>query len=420
MFQPRKKLKFLFVSEDKFPPFRVDSAVLFGKEMIGRGHSIDWILQSEAPCVEEYQALWSGCNVWVGATDPGTSIFHRLRKNILSFINDLKMFSLIRRNEYDFIQVKDKFISGLMAIVASKLNNSKFTYWLSYPLPEASIYEAKEGTARYPLLYFLRGIFFNFILYHMVMPGAHHIFVQSEQMKRDVVSMGIPEIKLTSVPMGVSLENILYNHAAPDFVRNKKEKIVAYLGTLKKVRKLDFLLRVFTKVLRELPDAKLYMIGGGDDPSDEQMLREEAKRLRLEDSVIFTGFLQMEEGWRYVKHADVCVSPFYPTPILNSTSPTKLIEYMAMGKPVVANDHPEQRLVISESNAGLCVPYNEEAFARAIIELLNDPSRAKEMGIRGKRYVEQYRSYTIIADIVEEAYLRLCEDGSKNGNSHNG
>jgi len=81
MSRPRKKLKFLFVSSDKFPPFRVDSTILFGKEMTGRGHSMDWILQSEEPCDKEYQTLWSGCNVWVGATDPGTSLFHRVRKN---------------------------------------------------------------------------------------------------------------------------------------------------------------------------------------------------------------------------------------------------------------------------------------------------------------------------------------------------
>ena len=42
-----KRLKLLFVSDDKFPPFRVDVSVLFKEKMIGRGHSIDWIMQSE-------------------------------------------------------------------------------------------------------------------------------------------------------------------------------------------------------------------------------------------------------------------------------------------------------------------------------------------------------------------------------------
>ena len=81
---------------------------------------------------------------------------------------------------------------------------------------------------------------------------------------------------------------------------------------------------------------------------------------------------------------------------------------MAMGKAVVANDHPEQRLVISESKAGICVPYEENAFAEAILHLLYHPEEAKEMGIRGRKYVEKHRSYEQIADLVETKLLQVC------------
>ena len=120
-----------------------------------------------------------------------------------------------------------------------------------------------------------------------------------------------------------------------------------------------------------------------------------------------TGFLPQEKAWQHVKEADVCVSPIYPAPILNCGSPTKLIEYMAMGKAVVANDHPEQRLVISESNAGICVPYDETAFAEGILYLLKNPDVAKQMGIRGRKYVEAKRNYERTADLVEKKLLQL-------------
>ena len=83
---------------------------------------------------------------------------------------------------------------------------------------------------------------------------------------------------------------------------------------------------------------------------------------------------------------------------------------MAIGKAVVANDHPEQRLIIEESGAGICVPYQEKAFADAIVELLHHPARAEEMGKRGRSYVFKHRSYGKIADIVENQYLRICEE----------
>ncbi len=78
---------------------------------------------------------------------------------------------------------------------------------------------------------------------------------------------------------------------------------------------------------------------------------------------------------------------------------------MAMGKAVVANDHPEQRLVIEQSGGGLCVPYDEEAFTAAVVELLNDPERCRQMGRKGRAYVLANRTYSVLADRVEKVYL---------------
>lgn len=243
------------------------------------------------------------------------------------------------------------------------------------------------------------------------MPAAEHIFVQSEQMRRDVAAEGIPLEKMTAVPMGIKLDALV----APAAGRSRQviplgERCFLYLGTLIKLRRLDFLIRVLALVRQHVPDAKLYLVGRGDDSSDEQLLIAEARRLDVQDAVVFTGQLSWHEALRYVQEADVCVSPFYPIPILNSTSPTKLVEYMAMGKVAVANDHPEQRLMIEGSRAGICVAYDESAFADAIIKLLKDPDLAKEMGARGPEYVEQHRKYSIIADLVEREYLRIVAE----------
>jgi len=156
--------------------------------------------------------------------------------------------------------------------------------------------------------------------------------------------------------------------------------------------------------------AKLCLVGAATEPGEENELKELAIELGIEDSTIFTGFLPMAEAWAYVGQADVAVSPFYPTPILCSTSPTKLVEYMAMGKPVVVNDHPDQKKVITESGGGICVTYDEHAFAAAIVELLNDPEQARIMGVRGRRYIEQHRSYTVLATQLEQRYRELCQN----------
>jgi glycosyltransferase involved in cell wall biosynthesis len=191
--------------------------------------------------------------------------------------------------------------------------------------------------------------------------------------------------------------------------KTPKQKIV-YLGTLLGTRKLDFLIRVFAIVNETIPDTELYMVGPEELPDDRKILQEESAKYNVSDKVILTGRLPRDEALAYVKNADVCVSPFFPTPILNSTSPTKLIEYMALHKPVVANDHPEQSLVIQESGGGLCTPYKEEDFANAIIKILLDPEMAKEMGSMGYQYATKYRTYTYLSKIVEDKYRELCEN----------
>ncbi len=403
------KLRFIFVSSDKYPPHRVDVSVLFGREMLMRGHSIEWILQSDGTCNVSYNTTWSGCRIWVGRTDNGVSRTARLRKHFYSILHDLRLFSCMRHNQYDVLQVKDKFISALFAIVAARLYKTKFVYWLSFPFPEESLYKAKDGTARYPFIYLVRGLCQKFLLYQIIMPMSDFIFVQSEQMKNDVAKMGIDRAKMAAVPMGVSLPMKVLNDGN-DFnsFNESSSKTIVYIGTLARVRRIDFLVRVLAKVRDSLPQVALILVGDGADQADRDVLVDEAARLGVSEAVTFTGFLPREKALQYVAKADVCVSPFYPTPILNSTSPTKIVEYMAMGKPVVANDHPEQSLIIEESGGGICVPYSEAAFAKAIIEVLSNRKDAKRMGVKGQTYVEKNRDYKCIAEFVERKYFEIC------------
>lgn len=406
-------LRLLIASSDTFPPTRVDVSVLFGEELAGRGHRIDWILQSAGHCEKGHVTAWGGGRVWVGATDLGESLTRRMRKHFQSILHDLKIFSRVSSREYDVVQVKDKFIAGIFALIAAKIFHVRFVYWLSWPFPEDSLTQARDRTARYPLLYWIRGHVFKIVLYRILMPGADHVFVQSEQMRQDIAKEGIPLNKMTAVPMGVKLAKFQQRPAVQgrQYIP-EDERCFLYLGTLIKLRRLDFLVRVLALVRQEVPDAKLYLVGRGDDPSDEQVLVSEARRLDVTGAVVFTGQLPWGEALEYVHEADVCVSPFYPIPILNSTSPTKLVEYMAAGRPVVANDHPEQRLLIEGSGAGLCVAWDERAFASAIVTLLKDPELASAMGRRGPPYVATYRDYQTIGDLVESQLLQLTGRGT--------
>ncbi len=402
------KLSYLFVSSDKFPPFRPDVAILFAEKLVEKGHKIDWLLQSENLCNKGFNKIWHGGKVWVGTTNLGKTKLNRIHKHILSLLHDFKMFKILKQGEHDFILVKDKFISSLLVIFATILYKKKFIFWLSYPFPEASLHSALEGTARYPFFYLIRGKIFGLVLYRLILPCAKHIFVQSEQMRKDVFSHGIKAEKITAVPMGVKIEDIPFY----GYREEGNQKIMVYLGTLTRLRKIDFLVRVLAEVVKNGVNARLLFVGGGEDEQDEQIILSESDRLGVREHIDITGFLPRDKALELVEKADVCLSPYYPTPILNSTSPTKLIEYMALGKAVVANDHPEQKLILKESGAGICVSWNEKQFAEAIKQILDNPDEKKIMGERGRKYVERERTYDIIADSVETELLKINNEMS--------
>jgi glycosyltransferase involved in cell wall biosynthesis len=394
----------LFVTADKFPPFRVDLRVLFVEELAGRGHEIHWVMPSERPRRRSGVESLGGGLAWVGACAAGDSRLAKARRQLQIFVNDCRALALIVRNRYDFVQVKDKFIAAAILLLAAKLTRTRFVYWLAYPFPEAWIEDSRSGLARHPLVAGFRGHVARWLLYRLILPRANLVFVQSARMKEDLASKGVPAARMIPVPMGVSAG--LLQSAEGQKAKNIVSPSVLYLGSMYRVRHLETIVRAFRQVAAAIRAASLYFVGG-EEQADIDFLREEARRLGIADRVVFTGALPREEAFAYVRAADVCLSPIFPGPILDVASPTKLVEYMAHAKPVIANDHPEQSQVIDASGGGLHVPWDESRFAEAMITLLSNPALAIEMGLKGRAYVEQHRRYSVIADRVGEAYLSM-------------
>jgi glycosyltransferase involved in cell wall biosynthesis len=163
---------------------------------------------------------------------------------------------------------------------------------------------------------------------------------------------------------------------------------------------------MLANVRKHVPDALLVFIGDAPE-SDMAFLKSYAADAGLERQVIFTGRMSREHALKLARHASVCVSTFPPHPLNDSTTPTKLVEYLALGRPVVVNDHADQTNVVEKSGAGLSVPYEVEPFAAAVAALLLDPTRAEAMGARGPAFVRDTRATAVLAARVDETYRAL-------------
>ncbi|MEH6528662.1 MAG: glycosyltransferase [Porticoccus sp.] len=399
-------MKLLYITEDSFPPFRADVVELFAKQFPARGHVVDWLMQCGTGVGEHpSKTLWMGNTVYLIPRTMIRGILGRIANNLLGFVGDFMILPRAFRGRYDVIQVRDKFFASLVAYLAARLTGAKFVHWMSYPFAESKLYQAENKLVPYRFLVWIKGQTIRLLLYKLILPLADHIFVQSERMKEDVSREGIPLAKMTPVPMGIRADQV----GQPEATRtpDTKTPVLLYLGIILKLRQTEMLVRVLEKVRVRFPEARLIYVGEGQLPGDRQAVEQEALRLGLSDAVTITGFLPMESAWEYVRDADICFSPFYPIPVLLSTSPTKLIEYMAMAKCIVASEHPEQCQIMEESGVGHCVPWSEEAFANEACRLLAAPEAARLSASRGPDWVRRHRTYDVIARNVDDVYKNL-------------
>ena len=404
----RNKMRFLLICRDKYPPFRNDVAELFGKEMIQKNHKINWVLTSQNSCKKSFIANYLNGFVFVAKQLKETSIFTKIINRIYTFQNDLKVFRINKILNPDIIQVKDKFLSVYFCLITAKLSSAKITFWLSYPYHLEALVLYKESIGLNKLLYLYKYLFIKFTLSFILSGTVNHVFVQSEHMKNQLMKDRKHDCKITAVPMGIP-EKILYlnRKTLTNEEKNLNSKRIIYLGTLSRLRKLNFLIEVFSEVQKKYPNSQLVFIGGGNDKKDEENLWKKAKILGVESQMEITGFLPMEDAWSKIHSSDIGISIYPPTPILDCASPTKLLEYMALGIPVIANEHPGQSEVLRKSRGGFCVPYEKKSFVKAILYVFDNPYKSRKMGNMGKSFVTKHYSYKEIASKVEAIYLKL-------------
>ena len=379
---------------------------LFFRELSQRGVQQEWFALAQTPgplrreIIESVPVIVPPNFSQYGA--PGKAL-----SKLLYWLVDAGSLLRFLVKPVDVIQVRDKYFAAIVGLIVARLRGRVFTVWLSYPFPEDSLDIAAEKGFLRGLYERLSGLVGIVLLYKIAMPLADHCFVQSEQMRQDLHQLrGVPLARMTPVPMGISHSVRDLPEQAPP-AATAGGPTVMYLGTLYRVRRLETMVDAFIEVARQRPEVRFLMVGDGLVPSDRGDLEARIAAAGMSERFEFTGFIPIEQAWARLREADVCVSPFLTNRVLRVASPTKLVEYLAFGKPAVVNDHPEHSRVIAESGGGVCVPWSVQGFAEGILRCLDDPQAAREMGRKGRAWVLENRTYDRIADNVLAVYERL-------------
>ncbi|RJQ68915.1 MAG: glycosyltransferase WbuB [Desulfobacteraceae bacterium] len=181
--------------------------------------------------------------------------------------------------------------------------------------------------------------------------------------------------------------------------------ILTYVGVMGPQDGVDYLLKALHHLVYERGRTNIYciIVGPGDALDD---LKNLAESLYLNEYIRFTGFIPKADLLKYLSSADICLDPNPSSPLNDVSTWIKVMEYMAMGKPVVSFDLKETRYTAGHA-AVFVTPNDTRAFAEAIMNLMDDPAKRAEMGRVGRRRIEKELAWEYSAANLIQGYEKL-------------
>lgn len=224
------------------------------------------------------------------------------------------------------------------------------------------------------------------------MQSADVIVVVSKPLRNELVNRGIDDSKILVNPNGVNPEK--YNPSVDGaFIRKKysleRMTVVGFIGTFGKWHGAEVLVKAFGALLRDCPayrkSLRLLLIGDG---VTMPLVKDALAEFDIADVCILTGLVPQEEGPAHLAACDILASPHVPNP--DGTpffgSPTKLFEYMAMGKAIIASDLDQIGEVLEHGRTALMVePGDAEALARGMKKLVDNPELREKLGVAARQ-----------------------------------
>lgn len=244
--------------------------------------------------------------------------------------------------------------------------------------------------------------------------AADLVVVVSEPLRREVRAQGVPEDRIVLAPNGVDPQRYRPDIDGSPVRRHyglERKLVFGFIGTFGRWHGADILARAFCALLARRPDLArhlhLLMVGDG---AMAGTVREIVAAARAEPQVTLTGLVPQSDGPVHLAAADILVSPHVPNPDGTAFfgSPTKLFEYMAMGKPILASDLDQIGEVLAhERTARLVPPADIDRLAGELERAADDPAALAPLGRAARQEAVANHSWTRHVERIVAAADRL-------------
>lgn len=226
-----------------------------------------------------------------------------------------------------------------------------------------------------------------------------------------ISSFGTNKEKIIILPNAIDIEEFqpYISKSCSDFLQKYKidgKKIILFVGQIIPRKGIEYLIKSIKYIMKMHSEKNIVCLIIGKGEAMKKM-KKIVKKLDLEEFIIFTGEITLNELVSAYESADV-----YVLPSLSEGLPTTILEALYFGLPVVATDIPGIRDHFKDF-ALLVPPRDETELAKALIKLLNDQDLANTLSKNGKELVATNYTWNVVAGQHIEVYKNLISDKFK-------
>lgn len=237
---------------------------------------------------------------------------------------------------------------------------------------------------------------------------ADIVISTNQSYKRVAIQRGRKDAAHVFVVRNGPRMNELY-YPAPNFKwKDGFDYLVAYIGVIGEQDQLEVLLNIVNCIVHERNVTNVRFIIIGTGPNLKQVVAK-SEEMKLDKYVLFTGFIPYDQVYEIFATADVCVNPEHRNDFTDKSTMIKIMEYMSFGKPIIQFDNAEGR--VSAAEASLYIKDNSnQAFADALIELVQNTAKKQRMGEAGRKRVQTLLNWNIQKESLRRAYHALLSE----------